>query len=233
MDAVVNPYPQISFDFEEKFRGEEVPLPYPAGVDPKTRYKVCPDYENTHRCPRGNRCTQLHPRADKMIVCKHYMRGLCKKAIDCEFLHFYDLSLMPECYFFSTYGECSNPDCVYLHCKPEERLNECPYYKRGFCPDGPKCVKRHVKRELCLDYMRGFCALGPLCEQGHPKYEPPTATELEDSVQVMSPAAIAADGPRRTTSSCFLCGRAGHLQRDCPTRNSETVLRKIPTRERR
>jgi hypothetical protein len=37
-------------------------------------------------------------------VCKHWLRGLCKKSDMCEFLHEYDESKMPECYFYATYG---------------------------------------------------------------------------------------------------------------------------------
>ena len=37
-----------------------------------------------------------HVRGDKTIVCKHWLRGLCKKGDGCEFLHEYDMSKMPE-----------------------------------------------------------------------------------------------------------------------------------------
>jgi len=38
-------------------------------------------------------------------VCKHWLRGLCKKGDQCEFLHEYDMTKMPECYFYSKFGE--------------------------------------------------------------------------------------------------------------------------------
>jgi hypothetical protein len=38
------------------------------------------------------------------VVCKHWLRGLCKKGDNCEFLHEYDLSKMPPCHFFINYG---------------------------------------------------------------------------------------------------------------------------------
>ena len=36
---------------------------------------------------------------------KHWLRGLCKKGDQCEFLHEYDMSKMPECYFYSRFSE--------------------------------------------------------------------------------------------------------------------------------
>jgi hypothetical protein len=45
-------------------------------------------------------------------ICKHWLRGLCKKGDNCEFLHEYDLSKMPECYFYSKFG---NKTLFYLN----------------------------------------------------------------------------------------------------------------------
>jgi cleavage and polyadenylation specificity factor subunit 4 len=115
-------------------------------------------------CKRGMSCTFRHVKSEKTVVCKHWLRSLCKKGENCEFLHQYDLSKMPECYFFSKFGtyeltissilrmsicrpltdafllfspgECSNPDCVYLHINPDEKIAECPLYARGFCKQG-------------------------------------------------------------------------------------------------
>ena len=36
---------------------------------------------------------------------QHWLRGLCKKGDQCEFLHEYDMSKMPECYFYSRFSE--------------------------------------------------------------------------------------------------------------------------------
>ena len=38
-------------------------------------------------------------------MCKHWLRGLCKKGDQCEFLHEYDMSKMPECYFYTRFSE--------------------------------------------------------------------------------------------------------------------------------
>jgi hypothetical protein len=68
-------------------------------------------------------------------VCKHWLRGLCKKGDACEFLHEYNLRRMPECWWFAKYGYCSAGDeCLYAH--PKERRVECPDYNRGFCKLG-------------------------------------------------------------------------------------------------
>lgn len=42
-----------------------------------------------------------------MVVCKHWLRGLCKKGDQCGFLHQYDVTRMPECYFYSKFGNVS------------------------------------------------------------------------------------------------------------------------------
>ena len=31
------------------------------------------------------------------VVCKHWLRGLCKRGDDCDFLHVYDPARMPQC----------------------------------------------------------------------------------------------------------------------------------------
>ena len=79
---------------------------------------------------------QMRHKADKSVVCKHWLRGLCKKGEDCEFLHEYNLKKMPECWFFTKYGECSNPECMYLHIDPNSKVKECAWYNRGFCKHG-------------------------------------------------------------------------------------------------
>ena len=68
-------------------------------------------------------------------VCKHWLRGLCKKGDACEFLHEYNLRRMPECWWYAKFGYCQAGDeCLYAH--PKERKIECPDYKRGFCKLG-------------------------------------------------------------------------------------------------
>lgn len=38
------------------------------------------------------------------MVCKHWLRGLCKKGDQCKFLHQYDVTRMPQCYFYFKFG---------------------------------------------------------------------------------------------------------------------------------
>lgn len=125
-------------------------------------------------CNRGIQCPYKHIRAEKAVVCKHWLRGLCKKEDQCEFLHEYNLKKMPECWFYSKYKECaSGEECIYLHIDPEAKIPECPWYNRGFCKHGPDCKNKHIRRLPCYLFLAGFCPKGPDCELGHPKFEIP------------------------------------------------------------
>ncbi|KAF8237759.1 hypothetical protein L208DRAFT_1388677 [Tricholoma matsutake] len=130
-----------------------------------------------------------HPRERERLstVCKHWLRGLCKKGDACEFLHEYNLRRMPECWWFAKYGYCSAGDeCLYAH--PKERRVECPDYIRGFCKLGPACPRKHVRKVACQLYLTGFCPLGHECPRGHPKpglpppkaYDPPSPPSNRD-----------------------------------------------------
>ncbi|KJE97146.1 zinc finger protein [Capsaspora owczarzaki ATCC 30864] len=116
------------------------------------------------QCKKGNSCAFRHTRTDKKVVCKHWLRGLCKKGEHCEFLHEYDMSKMPECYFFQKYGQCTNTECQYRHIDPETKKKDCPWYARGFCRHGAQCKLRHRKRVICTNYLTGFCPDGPTCQ---------------------------------------------------------------------
>lgn len=122
-------------------------------------------------CTKGSGCAFKHGRPDKSVVCKHWLRGLCKKGENCEFLHEYNLKKMPECWFFSKYGECSNHECMYLHIDPNSKVKECAWYARGFCKHGPNCRNRHVRMVACSLFITGFCPQGPNCPLAHPKWE--------------------------------------------------------------
>lgn len=142
---------------------------YRFGVDPSR--PLCKAYDAGH-CPLGASCPDRHVAAStgsnyNNLVCKHWLRGLCKKGEHCEFLHEYNLRRMPECSFFARNGYCSNgEECLYLHVDPESRLPACGWYERGFCPLGPRCARRHVRRELCRFYLAGFCPEGKKCPEG-------------------------------------------------------------------
>ncbi|XP_076791643.1 putative cleavage and polyadenylation specificity factor subunit 4-like protein [Arvicanthis niloticus] len=118
------------------------------------------------------RCPFRHEQGEKMVVCKHWLRGLCRRSDYCSFLHQYDVSRMPVCYFHSKFGNCSNKECPFLHLKPVPTLQKCPWYDQGFCKEGPLCKYRHVHQVLCPNYYTGFCPQGPKCQFGHPKMSP-------------------------------------------------------------
>ncbi|XP_052361825.1 cleavage and polyadenylation specificity factor subunit 4-like [Oncorhynchus keta] len=123
-------------------------------------------------------CPFRHISGEKTVVCKHWLRGLCKKGDQCEFLHEYDMTKMPECYFYSKFGECSNKECPFLHIDPESKIKDCPWYDRGFCKHGPDCRHRHTRRVICMNYLVGFCPEGRSCKFMHPRFELPMgATE--------------------------------------------------------
>jgi cleavage and polyadenylation specificity factor subunit 4 len=106
-------------------------LPFP-GMD-KSTAAICLFYNsiNGAECDK-DRCPFRHVRADRTIVCKHWLRGLCKKGDLCEFLHEYDMTKMPECYFYSRFNACHNKECPFLHIDPESKIKDCPWYDRGW-----------------------------------------------------------------------------------------------------
>ncbi|NXQ39681.1 CPSF4 factor, partial [Catharus fuscescens] len=117
-------------------------------------------------CDRAVPAVQGHPRPGgaKPAVCKHWLRGLCKRGDSCDFLHDYDATRMPECYFYSKFGECSTKDCPFLHVGGTASTVGCPWYDRGFCRHGPLCKYKHTRRVMCANYLVGFCPEGPKCK---------------------------------------------------------------------
>jgi cleavage and polyadenylation specificity factor subunit 4 len=186
---------------------------YHHGISPDQ--PICKAYLAGH-CPNGSRCPDRHTAATSAasgaggssgpsLVCKHWLRGLCKKGATCEFLHEYNLRKMPECNFFMRNGYCSNgEECLYLHIDPQTKLPPCPHYDQGFCPLGPNCSKKHVRRKLCSFYLAGFCPDGPDCKEGaHPKWqtdlENPTVKveKEEDDAQTQAMAGLRKEGGER------------------------------------
>ncbi|EMR70088.1 RNA-binding component of cleavage and polyadenylation factor [Eutypa lata] len=168
--------PHYNFAFSPFLRAT-----YGHGLPPNR--PICKAFVAGH-CPLGAECADRHVGASaasahsgnasyNSLVCKHWLRALCKKGEGCEFLHEYNLRKMPECNFFVRNGYCSNGDeCLYLHIDPQSKLPPCPHYDKGFCPLGPNCSKKHVRRRLCPYYLAGFCPDGKTCKEGaHPRWE--------------------------------------------------------------
>jgi cleavage and polyadenylation specificity factor subunit 4 len=153
--------PTITFDFEDYLINDlNIILYKPVQV------QVC-KYFLKNQCRLGSHCPYKHPPKGKSVVCKHWLRGLCKKGELCEFLHEYNLKKMPECWFYTKLGECTNPECQYLHVDPDAKIRECAWYSRGFCKHGEECRNKHIRAVLCQSYVTGFCPKGENCEYGH------------------------------------------------------------------
>ncbi|CRK43646.1 hypothetical protein BN1723_005753 [Verticillium longisporum] len=148
-------------------------------TEPAATFDFTPFLRATHQhalaadSAPGGQPAHTHAGRGPSLVCKHWLRGLCKKGAHCEFLHEYNLRKMPECNFFTRNGYCSNgEECLYLHIDPQSKLPPCPHYDMGFCPLGPACAKKHVRRALCLFYLAGFCPAGRDCRDGaHPRWK--------------------------------------------------------------
>lgn len=160
--------------------------------------------KNGGECVYGVMCPFRHIRGDRTIVCKHWLRGLCKKGDQCEFLHEFDMKKMPECYFYSRFNACHNKECPFLHIDPESKIKDCPWYDRGFCRHGPHCRHRHVRRVLCMNYLSGFCPNGWDCKHMHPRFELPPSAEASKDQSFAKKMPI-----------CHFCGEAGHKASNC------------------
>lgn len=206
MEDLLASVDDMMFDVEISLENQvgSLPLPFP-GMD-KSGAAVCV-FHLKGSCGRGSSCPFRHIKGDRTVVCKHWLRGLCKKGDMCEFLHEYDMSKMPECYFYSRFHACSNKECPFLHIDPESKIKDCPWYDRGFCRHGPNCRHRHTRRVMCVNYLCGFCPEGPSCKFVHPRFDLPSLSET----------AIAKKG----SVVCHFCNEAGHKIYQCPRMTQE------------
>lgn len=143
-DVVTDPeFLHTELIVEQRIKSELHP---PIKLDSDT--SICRAHLTPEGCSLGSQCPLRHttpastnfivpfipPTAHGRTVCKHWLRGLCKKAAECDFLHEYNLRKMPECWFFTKHGFCSSGDeCMYLHITPHHRRAECRSYTAGFC----------------------------------------------------------------------------------------------------
>ncbi|KAF2675062.1 mRNA 3'-end-processing protein yth1 [Microthyrium microscopicum] len=166
VDQILHPStsqtPQYDFNFSNFLKRE-----YRYGID--IDRPICKAFVQGH-CPAGSSCPDRHPAQTgfNSLVCKHWMRALCKKGEGCEFLHEYNLRRMPECHSYADDSKCPNgDDCMYQHIDKSRKRPPCPHYDRGFCPLGPLCANKHVKKaKLCQLYLAGFCPNGRECQLG-------------------------------------------------------------------
>lgn len=121
--------------------------------------------------PSGGMCPFRHISGEKTVVCKHWLRGLCKKGDQCEFLHEYDMTKMPECYFYSKFGPQLRPSTPVTVYRPRrEAFNDrpvpCLLSLPGECSN-KECPFLHIDPESkikdCPWYDRGFCKHGGSC----------------------------------------------------------------------
>ncbi|XP_011912496.1 PREDICTED: cleavage and polyadenylation specificity factor subunit 4 isoform X3 [Cercocebus atys] len=184
MQEIIASVDHIKFDLEiavEQQLGAQ-PLPFP-GMD-KSGAAVC-EFFLKAACGKGGMCPFRHISGEKTVVCKHWLRGLCKKGDQCEFLHEYDMTKMPECYFYSKFAlRHEEPIRVELpglhgcfsvqpHCTGSwgsETLFPGSQGSSGECSN-KECPFLHIDPESkikdCPWYDRGFCKHGPLCRHRH------------------------------------------------------------------
>ncbi|KPM02653.1 hypothetical protein QR98_0010690 [Sarcoptes scabiei] len=205
MEELIAPIDDIRFDIERDLDEQigALPLPFP-GMD-KSGSGTCV-FHLKGNCNRGSMCPYRHIKPDRTVVCKHWLRGLCKKGDSCEFLHEFDMSKMPECYFYSKFRACSNKECVFLHIDPESKVRDCPWYDRGFCRHGPNCRHRHARRVACTNYLCGFCPDGPNCKFIHMRFDIPTSNAINSQDSFLQ---------KKSTVICHYCSEVGHKIYTC------------------
>uniref|UniRef100_A0A3B3D4Z6 Cleavage and polyadenylation specificity factor subunit 4 n=1 Tax=Oryzias melastigma TaxID=30732 RepID=A0A3B3D4Z6_ORYME len=187
----------IKFDLEiavEQQLGAQ-PLPFP-GMD-KSGSAVC-EFFTRGACMKGGMCPFRHISGEKTVVCKHWLRGLCKKGDQCEFLHEYDMTKMPECYFYSKFG----PDCRHRH----TRRVICVNYLIGFCPEGKSCKFMHPRFEL------------PMGTSEQPPLPLQIQNQGKNNTNIISHQnnMNANRGPRPLDQvTCYKCGEKGHYANKC------------------
>eukprot|EP01063_Lacrimia_lanifica_P037128 TRINITY_DN7533_c4_g1_i1.p1 TRINITY_DN7533_c4_g1~~TRINITY_DN7533_c4_g1_i1.p1 ORF type:complete len:411 (+),score=111.50 TRINITY_DN7533_c4_g1_i1:87-1319(+) len=220
-------YRNVEVDFERNLPPEQ----------PEKR-QVCMDYLRG-ACPR-NPCPYKHTYAHLQDeVCKYWLRGLCKKRGDCEFLHVYDVERIPECFYYQKFGECHNPECVFRHLLIGfrewglEQIPECAAYNRGFCCYGPACRLRHVKREACPNYMAGLCLDGNSCKLGHPRQRFVTEDDVKQRLirgegieEIGAPPHPKSD---RNDMVCFKCTLPGHVASQCQGQGLQQLKETLAT----
>jgi len=77
-------------------------------------------------------------------VCRYWLRNMCRKGDECQFLHALDHEKMPLC---AAGDFCSNIECQFKH-RPTEGRSVCANYQLGFCYFGRRCPHLHVVKTV-------------------------------------------------------------------------------------
>ncbi|KAJ9460537.1 Cleavage polyadenylation specificity factor CPSF30 [Diplonema papillatum] len=215
---------------DDDFNDMQVDFEKQLPVETTTKRNICFDYQSGN-CTRGTTCPYKHSFTNRSRVedevCKYWLRGLCAMQSDCTYLHEYQSSKIPECFFFKRFGECSNPECVFQHVLLDDTIPECAAYRRGFCKYGPYCRLKHVKKEACPNWMAGFCREGNSCKMGHPQLRYYTEESIRERLQAGESIDEAVeDWMSSGLRLCFRCGEPGHTAVHC-TDSGHSRLQKI------
>ncbi|KAF9088101.1 Cleavage and polyadenylation specificity factor subunit 4 [Mortierella sp. AD031] len=208
-------FQNYSFDFEEYVRNEVgLDITSAAKKNGETGDNICRFFLKGH-CSKGNNCQFRHVRTDpsKAVVCKHWLRGLCKKGDNCEFLHEYNLRKMPECWFYSKYGECNNgTECIDSANMDQTADTSIPEKSsvKTMSQDGvPKdpIARTDIPNMNCL-HPTGTMALE------HGQYN--NKTEIATRCQPQRMEGEVTTFRKVEDVTCFKCQQKGHYANRCP-----------------
>eukprot|EP00631_Chrysoreinhardia_giraudii_P000616 CAMPEP_0197422640 /NCGR_PEP_ID=MMETSP1170-20131217/17296_1 /TAXON_ID=54406 /ORGANISM="Sarcinochrysis sp, Strain CCMP770" /LENGTH=229 /DNA_ID=CAMNT_0042949991 /DNA_START=29 /DNA_END=718 /DNA_ORIENTATION=- len=152
-------FDHITFDFEAYVEEMLPPLNAPGGQGDSERRKALVE-QAAQSAPPGMSVAKLEEKF-RTVVCRHWLRGLCMKGENCEFLHQYDTERMPLCRWGT---KCTIPDCPYRHVAEDDKP-QCVFYQQGFCIHGLHCKYRHLKlsadkRPRIADFSLGIAQKG-------------------------------------------------------------------------
>ncbi|RXM37375.1 Cleavage and polyadenylation specificity factor subunit 4 [Acipenser ruthenus] len=173
-------------------------------------------------------CPFRHLRGEKSIVCKHWLRGLCKKGDQCEFLHEYDMSRMPECFFYSKFSECSNKECPFLHIDPASKVKDCPCPKADL-PTCPSEQHKHSSQPMELAPAPVMIDMALLARHQNLLLQEITPfPHLSTTMSIvhyqlsrLQEAGTSTRGSARPIHlvTCYKCGEKGHYANKCGRRH--------------
>eukprot|EP00826_Nyctotherus_ovalis_P002940 TRINITY_DN10590_c0_g1_i3.p1 TRINITY_DN10590_c0_g1~~TRINITY_DN10590_c0_g1_i3.p1 ORF type:complete len:209 (-),score=66.95 TRINITY_DN10590_c0_g1_i3:133-759(-) len=166
----------------------------------------------------------------RQVVCTYWLKGICKKGEECEYLHQNDKEKLPDCPSFA-YGICISGDrCPFRHAERYiYKEKNCPFYDKGFCKNGNNCRHTHEPKQICPNYLYGFCPEGPNCSYAHPQSP---ISEEDDTLERL---AWLIDFKKLWPASympiwnmdhvCHKCGETGHSYKECPFAHLEISKR--------